>query len=300
MPGAGDDVTIDAAGAFTVNISAADAAHSLTLDNATATIIDTGHLTIGSTLALTAGTFDLESRGEITGGTLSASGGDFVFNGGTLNGVTMDGALNMASYSSLHVTSLGLIVKGAGGAGAGTINLAAVSSIYFQNTQTLDNATINLAGSFADPTGIFQQDTTGKGAALTLGADLVIDMNTTTGPYTRSSEIYGGKSAGDAIVNEGLIDVSAKHDVLYITALTFTNAGTIEVSDGGEVNFGDALTTAQLGKVELGAGGGFVDFAGTLNNNGATLAVAAGEKPLGVIDGGVIAARSYVPSTTIA
>jgi hypothetical protein len=289
VPGAGDDVTIDAAGAFTVNISAADAAHSLTLDNATATIVDTGHLTIGSTLALTAGTFDLEARGEITGGTLSASGGAFVFNGGTLNGVTMDGALSLASYSSLHVTSLGLIVKGVGGTGDGSINLAAVSSIYFQNTQTLDNAAINLAGSFSGPTGIVQQDTTGKGATLTLGADLVIDMNTTTGPYTRSSEIYGGKSAGDAIVNEGLIDVSAKHDVLNITALTFTNAGTIEVSNGGEVSFGDALTTAQLGKVELGAGGGFVDFAGTLNNSGATLAVATGEKPLGVIDGGVIA-----------
>jgi hypothetical protein len=67
VPGARDDVTVGVAGTFTVSILASVTAHSLTLDNATATISDTGTLSLGSTLSLTAGTFELNgarSAGE--------------------------------------------------------------------------------------------------------------------------------------------------------------------------------------------------------------------------------------------
>jgi hypothetical protein len=55
VPWAGDDVTIDATGKFTVTISKVEAAHSLVLNSATATVADNSTLTIGTTLRRPAG-----------------------------------------------------------------------------------------------------------------------------------------------------------------------------------------------------------------------------------------------------
>jgi hypothetical protein len=164
--GAGDDVTIAAPGKFTVTIDSAEAAHSLVLNSATATVADNSTLAIGTTLSLTAGTFQLNSAGVVSGGTVSATGGKFVVDGGTLNGVTFDGTLNLApSYSYLHVGSGGLILNGAGGTGKGTVNVTGkYSKIFFAGAQTFDNATVNLGAS-----GYISQTGTG---VLTLGINL--------------------------------------------------------------------------------------------------------------------------------
>src|SRR5450432_1660789 len=101
VPGSGDDVTIAASGTYTVTISDNEAAHSLTLNDAGATVVigagNNNTFTVGSTLALTAGTLQLNQGSTIVGGTLSATGGSFLWNGGELSGVTYDGALNLTS-----------------------------------------------------------------------------------------------------------------------------------------------------------------------------------------------------------
>jgi hypothetical protein len=201
--------------------------------------------------------------------------------------VTFDGPLNLDQVSSVHITSKGLIATGAEGTGAGTIDVGYASNVYFQNTQTFDDATINLSGGVGGY-GIHQQDTTGKGATLTLGVNLTVDSSTAS--YGQGyTGIFGGTYARDAIVNDGVIDVSTRDGRFSIDARTFTNAGTIDIGGGAVVIFSDRLTTSQLGMVDVVTYGGYLDFAGTLNNNGATLALAAGEGVEGVINGGTIA-----------
>ena len=286
VPGAGDDVTIDAPGAFAVTISSADAAHSLTLDNATATIVDTGTLSVGSTLVLTAGTFDLDSGGEIRGGTLSASGGAFEFNGGTLDDVTFDGVLSVTGALGLQVMG-NLTVRSAGGDGDGVVDVAG-GVLLFDNPQTFDNATVNLSD------GLISSEN-----RLTLGVDLTINQI--------------GKQAGiasqGAVVNEGTINASYNGGLFsigYANVGAFTNAGSITVSNGdtlaisgdwsnkGTITATDAtvavrgtFTYAALGNFVLTnsalvIGGGEGDERTLLNNTGATLNVGLGTK-LGII-----------------
>jgi hypothetical protein len=68
-PTASDTATINATGTYTVTISSADVAQTVILDSATATIADAsgGSLTVGGTLGIDAGTYDL------MGGALTAA-----------------------------------------------------------------------------------------------------------------------------------------------------------------------------------------------------------------------------------
>ncbi len=141
-PGASDDVFIDPAGTYGVTINGAEAAHAFTLDDAGATVAVKGTLTLGSTLDLANGEFDLNSGGAIVGGTLSATGGAFVWNGGTLSGVTFKGPLNV--NGALNIKD-GLKLTGAGGTGAGVLNLTG-DVLHVVAGEALDNATLNISG----------------------------------------------------------------------------------------------------------------------------------------------------------
>src|SRR5208283_3385104 len=91
-PKATDTGTISATGpAYTVTIDTADVAQSLTESSASATVDDTGSLTLSGTFTLSAGTFILGQGGTLSGGTTKIAGGKFVCEGGTLSGMTYDG-----------------------------------------------------------------------------------------------------------------------------------------------------------------------------------------------------------------
>jgi hypothetical protein len=211
VPGAADDVTIDVAGKFTVTINSAEAAHSLTLNNTTATVADNSTLMIGSMPSLSAGTFQLNSAGVVSGGTINSTGGVFQINGGALNGVTFDGTLNLAlNYAYLHVGGGGLITNGVGGVGKGTVNITGkYSEIIFAGTQTFDNATVSLGGNdYIDQTGT---------GTLTLGVNLAVNQ---------TSSGVGGGIIGGTIVNQGVINANAGGK-FRIGASSVTNLGTI-------------------------------------------------------------------------
>jgi hypothetical protein len=115
VPGAATDVSIAATGTYTVTISAAEAAHSLSINAAGATVSDNSSLTIGTTLTLSAGTFALGSSGDLAGGTVKVgSQGHVQLNGGTLTGVTWLGSLTFGASQTLFVND-GLSVPGASG-----------------------------------------------------------------------------------------------------------------------------------------------------------------------------------------
>src|SRR6266567_1563728 len=82
VPGAADSATIGVAGTVTVTVTAAESVGSLTLADANATVSLTNSLTLGSTLDVTAGKFDLKSGGTIVGGTITGLG--VLSQGGTL------------------------------------------------------------------------------------------------------------------------------------------------------------------------------------------------------------------------
>ena len=98
---------------------------------------------------------DVVLRGTVGGGTIVDPSGALTANGGTLSGVTYDGALNVsgASSSSLLFVSGGLTLKNAAGTGNGTATVGLAGGYYgvlvFDDTQTINNATINMIGNKA-------------------------------------------------------------------------------------------------------------------------------------------------------
>ena len=69
-PKATDSATINATGpAYTVTINSADVAQSLTESSASATVDNSGSLTLSGTFTLSAGTFILGQGGSLSGGT---------------------------------------------------------------------------------------------------------------------------------------------------------------------------------------------------------------------------------------
>ena len=273
VPGAGDDVFFDGSSKFTATINSAEAAHSITISDASATVQDNAQLTLGAALSITGGTFQLDNNGTISGGTISASGGTFQVNGGTLDGVTYDGTLDMsAGGESLYVTSNGLTAKGSGGIGNGTINANGVGSdqLYFQDTQTLDNVTVNL-GSKSGYDRLYEYDTTGKGGTLTLGSGATVNVTSSAGYY---AEITDQGYKGDGVVNNGTINVTNANSSLLIDPTSFTNNGKINVANKGTVAFTGTISGAVLGGVANS--GGFVELEGTVANAGGAITVGSG------------------------
>ena len=147
VPGAADDVTIGVAGTYAVSVNAAAAAHSLALNAAGAAVNINNVLTVGTTLTLSAGALRLNSGGTIAGGVINRTGGAFVANGGTLNGVTFQGTLDIGATSAALTISNSFAMSGANGIGAGTINLTGQnSSLNFSDATTFGNVTINATG----------------------------------------------------------------------------------------------------------------------------------------------------------
>src|SRR5271157_2491131 len=201
-PKATDTGTISATGpAYTVTIDTADVAKSLTENSASATVDDTGSLTLSGTFALSAGTFILDSGGTLSGGTTNLTGGTFVCDGGTLSGVTFDGTLDLSGANASVYLASGTVVNNAAGTGAGTINdTGDGSSLSFDNTQTFNNATINL-GNASSYSYLSENDSTGAGTVLTLGSNATIDES-------GDAVIKTGNDSGDGIVNQGAIKQS--------------------------------------------------------------------------------------------
>ena len=212
-PTAMDTATISATGAaYTVTIDTADVAQSLTESSASATVNDMGSLTLCGTFTLSAGTFILDSGGTLSGGTTKVAGGTFACDGGTLSGVTYDGRLDLSETDASRVSlANGTVVNNAAGTGAGTISDTGYDScLYFDNTQTFNNATINLGNTSIQL--FLRIYSTGAGTVLTLGSNVAIDESGKA--YYRASA-----SQGDGIVNQGNITQSGTGSYLDITAI---------------------------------------------------------------------------------
>ena len=269
VPGAGDDVTISAAGAYTVLITGSQAAHSVTLRSSSAKLTDSGTLTLGTTLALDAGTFAMSSGGVMQGGTIVAAGGTFVPGGGTLAGVTYQGTLDMSSKTGAALTVMnGMSFAGAGGNGAGLVLLTGNgSTLTVDGNTNFANATIDIGNSLAYDT--LSANDTGTGAVLTLGKDTSLVQ---TGYYTAVQDSGG---SGDGIVNQGTIDVgvSGVGGFFSVAGNSFANQGAVAVSNGGWLDVNSAAFS-NSGWVKIDSAS-LLWVHGSFNNTGA-VTIAAG------------------------
>ncbi len=314
VPQAGDAAAISISGSYVVAVSSVAAAYSLAVSDmgATVAINSGGTLILTGFLTAAAGTVELNSGGTIAGGTLVSTGGTFDWAGGTLDGVTYQGILDLSPTSSSVYVKDGFNV----GAGGATINLTGnYGELYASNTETLDNATINIGSS--NYTYLRNYDPNGA-QVLTLGANLIIDH---VGTYAELDDSEYGKS-GSGIVNEGTINANLSGGTFIITDGSFTNQGSINVSNGdtltisapswsnsglitdsgGTLNLGGSFTTAQLGTLSHTAG--TVNITGTLDNTAGPLNLGTGTGPGtlilatgGTIKNGTIIAASGIGVT---
>ena len=267
--------------------------------NVTGTLDNTG-ATLNLGTGTGPGTLTLASGGTIKNGTIAASGIGIVGSGGTLDGVTYQGTLDLSASSASVFVKDGFT----GGVGGATINLTgSASNLRFEGTQTASNATINIGNNSGFAT-LFNWDTAGA-ATVTLGTSLTINQvgtdvqldtsengNTASG-LINAGTIAAGLSGGTFNIlgsgfftNQGAVNVS-NGDTLSITASNWSNTGTISVT-GGTLNLGGSLTSSQLGT--LTHTGGTVNVTGTLDNTGATLNLGTGTGPgtLTLASGGTI------------
>jgi RHS repeat-associated protein len=223
VPTSADDASVEAGGTYKVTISTSVQINSLILDASSAIIevTSTGSLTLSSTLSLEAGTFQLDANGRIVGGTLSAPGGSFAWNGGTLDGVTYEGLLDLTPpFSSVSIAD-GLTATGSDGTGPGAIGIGEFGIVYFDDTQTIDNATITIEGPYA---GLQQANVQSNDGVLTLGPNLTIDQ---TSGY---SDNIGSNGSG-TIDNKGTILAESDNGPLTINPTSFINDGSIAISN---------------------------------------------------------------------
>jgi fibronectin-binding autotransporter adhesin len=307
-PKSTDSATINGSATTTVTVDTADVAQSLTLSDANATLNDDSgaSLTIGGTLAMSNGTLNdtgtltfgaltlsggaltidgqlnlsgaldqtggtLTLNGTIAGGTIDSTAGTLNIDTCTLSGVTFVGPLNLTSPTVAQSVYLadGATVVGSSGSGPGTINVSNANSLYFDNSQTVSNETINLGDSGDNY--LYGYDTSGAGnQVLTLASSVTVNA------LGGSAYITSASSSGDGIVNQGAINQSGTSSRLTFSgnALTnsgtitgassdgtltiddtrFTNSGTIDISDGETATIEPTnFTNAASGVISVGA-----------------------------------------------
>jgi hypothetical protein len=250
VPEAGDNAVIDAVGDnYTVTLSSAETVRSLILDDAGATLaLSAGsNLDVVTNLFLKAGKLNLGPGAIISGGTLRAKGGKFIWRNGTLDGVTYDGPLNLRQgHSSLHIGPDGLVLTGSDGKGPGVINLRQ-GFIVFDGIQTITNTKINLNDSY-----IFGGNV-GSAAVLTLGSTVLINSSN------------GGSIDGTEVINEGVINAfsdTKNHDTSVVST-TFANEGVIKISRQADFYL-DSISFTNLVGGTLTGGDWKVDARSTL------------------------------------
>ena len=327
VPGSADDVTISVAPAtagvpYTVEIEAPVSVHSVTLNQAAATLQVAGTtLSVGTTFALTAGAIDLDG-GTLMGGTYHSTTGSVLldsYGSNFISGVTWDGTLNLDKgvSGSGAVGFSALTMHGAAGTGSGTMAIGAGVTAYDDDSgsTTLSNVAITLANgaSLDDEAGTltiastasvaangtatlasYYYGLTNQGKISALGTASALTISSTTS-FTNTGTILAN-SGGTVVIesatgsNSGLLSVGGG-SLLELDTASFTNTGSI--SDTGTLALDYTLSTAQLSAFSAPAG--TIAIAGTLNNSGSTLTTGTSLYAL-QLDGGTINGGTIVNS----
>ena len=251
-PASGDTAMINAQGSYAVTLFGTASVGGLTLSASGGEFYDAGILTVSGALAVQSGTLAL-AYGSIHGGTLALTGGQLQSTGGTLDGVAVQGALNLSAAGATMFIKDGLSVSGIGGSGAGSIAVTGgYAALDFVGSQTLNNATVSLGATGGLPgqagpatLGVSHAGSATAGATLTLGNALWLRQvgNAGVGSLLTvgSTSPLPGATLPDTLINQGTITASVANATLDITGSgAFINQGTIAVSNGATLEIATA------------------------------------------------------------
>ena len=246
-----DNATIAVAGTYTVTLSDNRSINNLTLNNANATLSQSQAktLTVGGTIALTAGNYIIND-GTISGGSITSAGGLLKpqGTGAILNNVTVGlGVLDFSTFSTLRLQGTSTLAAGT------TLDLNAGSRIGFEQTPAtpLDNLTVNMAG----PAPVFSVE---GNNTLKLGASTTITSTTSNAALLTSGVFVTGTGV---IQNKGLIQTTGSgHLVIDPTSFVNQSGGIVRANAGGQVQIGDVFFNR--------AGGTINEAGGTFDVNG--------------------------------
>jgi hypothetical protein len=309
-PGAADSATISSAvtpGTYTVTLNDARSITNVTLNNATATLAQSGDiLTLSGTMTLAAGTYTF-SGATISGGSIVSTGASMSLGASTGNifsNVSIGaGVLNFGtSDSSARLQGTSSLASGT----TLTIN-GGFNGLAFEQSATTNNLTLNITSSGnsigvpAGDTIIFGAGSTvnhsaPSGSGSTLGQDFATGTigtiqnaglieNTAGGALTISPAAFANLSGGNVEATLGTILISVGGTInqsggnftinggtLTLSGASWVNAGTMTLSTG-TLNLGGSYATAGIGTITRT--GGTVNITGALNNASATLALTA-------------------------
>jgi hypothetical protein len=275
LPTTGVDAVIPSTvGTVTKTTAATDQMASLEVD---------GSLVLsGGTLNITAGATTVTGSLTFQGGTLSDTaltnnGGTLTTTsfGGTINDITLDSPLTIASGTSLTVTG-GLTLNTGASEPAITLEaVAAPATLTFNNNgapQTLGGTGEIQFGGTSSANNINVTNNTNSSSALTIGSGITIDG--------ASGTISTGDHANVGIINQGLISADITGEtitvlqpiVASVSQGTLDNtAGMMSATAGGTLVLNDTFTSTTIGTVS--SLGGTLNFEGTYS--GGTLALAS-------------------------
>ncbi len=295
-----------------------------------------GNIDLLGTLDNTGGTLTLDvpgltfalDGGTIEGGSVEPTNGAALFaspDGGTLDGVILDGTLDLNAYPDSVTITDGLTLNGAIDLGpTGSSN--GWSFLNFQGAQTLSGTGSIVFGNYSGNE-INTASSGGDSGTLTIGPNITIQgYNGTIGgnnggtqtPLVLEGTINSNSSGGIIAVygtnwiNSGTIEATAASAV-FLRGTNWTNSGTIEATHGGSAYVFDTWTddgvisadsssviylegTFSVDSGASFAGAGNIDLLGTLDNTGGTLTLDDSALTFalygGTIDGGIVQTTS--------
>src|SRR6185503_5208888 len=233
--------------------------------------------------------------GTIRGGTITTTNGAaLIVSGGTLDGVTVNGVLDIGNTSSNGVSLMvtnGLVLNGTALLGNptnglpnsfkwwGEISFAGSQTLSGTGTVVFGNATYTPSSTtyFIDALRIRDASTT-----LTIGPGLTVrGLNGTVG------NLYLGGPPDVSIINQGTISADVAGGNIVVVAQPFSNSGLLR-SEAGTLTLVSAIQ--RLGTIDTA--GGVVQLSGLLDNSGFNLLLDGSSNALrlagGTIRGGTI------------
>ncbi len=264
VPGAGDDVIIDAGGSKITHL-AATTDHARSITASSPILLRAGTLDVSGTIRDTATVWivgaTLANATVAAGTTLETNDNASIFGGATstLQDVTIAGSLHYANNrDTIVVHGAGLRLDG------GTVWME--GTLSFSGTQTLGGT-----GTVTMPEGLIAL--TGDGGKLTVAPGVTIE-------YTAQNYWASISSGTGTIDNQGTITADAQSDPHTLTiSSSLVNHGTISATNGGTLILDGAWTNAAGGR--LLSDGGNLKLHGVWSNLGSLESAGTGWVYLG-------------------
>ncbi|MDO8544656.1 MAG: hypothetical protein Q7S40_29795, partial [Opitutaceae bacterium] len=246
-----------------------------------------GHARIQGTITNTAATLPAPTGGsyELYGGTIlngsvASNALTFTSSGGTLNGATLLGTVNIPANTHSNIAST------SGPAGMTGASVTWGNNAYFYLSNVNAAFTIDPTSTLTGDIRILADGSTGtvltnQGAINHTHASsgqLYARTFNNSGPITATAGTLeiGSTSAGYNTFNTGTITANGAAAIVEINGnVANTGTGILRAENFGTLHFGGTNTTANLGTVQI-ATGGHARIQGTITNTAATLPAPTG------------------------